>query len=168
MPSSSESESLVPTPFWLLGLLDEKILSDIGLSQKALDSWQKSLEDDLIPNVDASGKRKKFTTMEAFVEHLNPFLVNAGLLNEPKQVGSEEIVRSPQPPAQEYEPIDIPTEKGPPTQARVKFGTYLREDSIYRLKLLAIDQEKKIFEVLQEAVDLYLSDPKIAKLLKES
>jgi len=38
-----------------------------------------------------------------------------------------------------------------------KFGSYLREDSIKALKRRAVEVGKKDYEVLQEALDLYLA-----------
>jgi hypothetical protein len=37
-----------------------------------------------------------------------------------------------------------------------KHGTYLTPDSIKRLKLIAVEENRKDYEVLQEAVDQYL------------
>lgn len=37
-----------------------------------------------------------------------------------------------------------------------KFASYLREDSLKRIKMLAIEREKHDYDILQEAVDQYL------------
>lgn len=41
------------------------------------------------------------------------------------------------------------------TKEKKKYGTYLREDSIYKIQVRAIQTKRKDHEVLQEAVDFY-------------
>ena len=41
------------------------------------------------------------------------------------------------------------------TKEKKKYGTYLREDSIYKIQVRAIQTKRKDHEVLQETVDFY-------------
>jgi hypothetical protein len=43
------------------------------------------------------------------------------------------------------------------TKEKKKYGTYLREDSIYSIQMKAIRTKRRDHEVLQEIVDLYFS-----------
>ncbi len=46
------------------------------------------------------------------------------------------------------------------TKEKKKYGTYLREDSILAIQLLAVQTQRKDHEILQEAVDQFFVNPK--------
>ena len=50
----------------------------------------------------------------------------------------------------------VSPQEGAQVQVR-KFTSYLREDSIKAMKRIALEADRKDYEVLQEAVDQYLS-----------
>lgn len=45
------------------------------------------------------------------------------------------------------------------TKEKKKYGTYLRDDSIHEIQILAINTRRKDNEVLQEIVDTYFRKP---------
>jgi hypothetical protein len=45
-----------------------------------------------------------------------------------------------------------------PTPTLKKYSSYLRDDSIKALKLAALEEDRKDYELLQEAVDRYLEN----------
>lgn len=47
-----------------------------------------------------------------------------------------------------------------PTPTLKKYSSYLRDDSIKALKLAALEEDRKDYELLQEAVDRYLAGRK--------
>jgi hypothetical protein len=46
------------------------------------------------------------------------------------------------------------------TKEKKKYGTYLREDSILAIQLLAVQTKRKDHEILQEAVDQFFTNLK--------
>jgi hypothetical protein len=48
-------------------------------------------------------------------------------------------------------------EAGKPTSGRVKkFGTYLREDSIKQLRMIAMQEDREVKEIIQNLVDQFI------------
>ena len=59
-------------------------------------------------------------------------------------------------PASQQDGPRVSPQAGAQVQVR-KFTSYLREDSIKAMKRIALEADRKDYEVLQEAVDQYLS-----------
>ncbi len=65
-------------------------------------------------------------------------------------------------PANQQTSKDDGRQDGPPVRPQAgmqvrKFTSYLREDSIKAMKRIALESDRKDYEVLQQAVDQYLS-----------
>lgn len=72
---------------------------------------------------------------------------DAPIVEEPAAAGGEDATSA--------NVRDRPSE--PPRPKRIKRGYELRSDLIGRLKRIALDEERKLYEVMEEAFEVYLA-----------